>query len=100
MNRHGHHNIRIGIVWVQECYSTCTCTATLCVIELWTHQKFESLKKNNFRNDEIRIRICYLIPKKEPKSFELVFRCMVTVFRATWTAGASVMPSMETRWKR
>ena len=30
----------------------------VCVIELWTHQKFESFKKYNFRDDEIRIRIC------------------------------------------
>ena len=28
-----------------------------------THQKFESFKKNNFRNDKIRIRICWLITK-------------------------------------
>ena len=31
MNRHGHDNIRIGIVWVQTGHSTCTCTATLLV---------------------------------------------------------------------
>ena len=30
MNRHGHHNIRNGIVWVQTGHSTCTCTATVC----------------------------------------------------------------------
>ena len=34
MNRHGHHNIRNGIVWAQTGDSTGTCTATLCVIEL------------------------------------------------------------------
>ena len=28
--RHGHHNIRNGIVWAQTSHSTCTCTATLC----------------------------------------------------------------------
>ena len=43
--RHGHHNIRNGIVWAQTGHGTCTCTATLCVIEPWTHQKFESFKK-------------------------------------------------------
>ena len=31
MNRHGHHNIRNGIVWAQ---TGGTCTATLCVIEI------------------------------------------------------------------
>ena len=46
MNRHGHHNIQNGIVWAQTGHSTGTCTATLCVIKLWTHQKFELLKKN------------------------------------------------------
>ena len=34
VNRQGHHNIRNGNVWVQTSHSTCTCTATLCVIEL------------------------------------------------------------------
>ena len=34
MNRHGSHNIRNGIVWVQTGHSTCTCTATLLVVEL------------------------------------------------------------------
>ena len=34
MNRHGSHNIRHGIVWVQTGHSTGTCTATWCVIEL------------------------------------------------------------------
>ena len=34
MNRHGSHNIRIGIVWVQTGRSTCTWRATWCVIEL------------------------------------------------------------------
>ena len=34
MNRHGHHNIRIGILWAQTGNSTSTCTATLCEIEL------------------------------------------------------------------
>ena len=34
MNRHGSHNIRNGIVWVQTGHSTSTCTATWCVIEL------------------------------------------------------------------
>ena len=33
------------IVWVQRGRSTSTCTATLCVIEPRTHQKFESPKK-------------------------------------------------------
>ena len=32
--RQRHHNIRNGIVWAQTGHSTCTCTATLCVIEL------------------------------------------------------------------
>ena len=31
MTRHGHHNIRIGIVWVQTGHSTGTFTATWCV---------------------------------------------------------------------
>ena len=34
MNRHGRHNIRIGILWAHTSHSTGTCTATLCVIEL------------------------------------------------------------------
>ena len=45
INRQGRHNIRIGIVWAQTGHSTGTCTAALCVIELGTHQKFESFKK-------------------------------------------------------
>ena len=45
MSSCGHHNIRNEIVWVQTGHSTGTCTATLCVIELWTNQKFESFKK-------------------------------------------------------
>ena len=39
-------------------------------------KKFESFKKCNFRDDKLRIRICYLIPKT-PKSFELVSVWMV-----------------------
>ena len=57
MNCQGHNNIRNGIVSVQTGHSTCTCTVSLHVVELWTHQKFESFKKI-FRDDEIRIRIC------------------------------------------
>ena len=34
MNRHGHQNIRNGIVWEQTGHSTGTYTAALCVIEL------------------------------------------------------------------
>ena len=35
MNRHGHHNIRNGIVWVQTGHSTCTFTDHMVfVIEL------------------------------------------------------------------
>ena len=34
MNRHGHHNIRNGIVWAQTGHSTSTCTVSLHVIEL------------------------------------------------------------------
>ena len=45
MNHQGHNNIRSGIVWVQTGHSTCTCTATLHVIEPRAHQKFESYKK-------------------------------------------------------
>ena len=45
MNRHGRHNFRNGFVWVQTSHSTCTCTAAVCVIEVWTHQKFESFEK-------------------------------------------------------
>ena len=47
MNRHGRHNIRNGIVWVQTGTSTCTCTATscVCVCLKFEHQKFESFKK-------------------------------------------------------
>ena len=32
MNRHGHNNIRNGIVCSQPGHSTCTCTATLCCV--------------------------------------------------------------------
>ena len=46
-----HNNIRIGIVWVQRGHSTGTCTATLCVIETRTHQKFESFKKKTQRRN-------------------------------------------------
>ena len=58
MSHQGHNNIRNGIVWVQTGHSTCTCTVTLHVIETRTNQKFESFKRNNFRSDENRIRIC------------------------------------------
>ena len=34
MNRHGSHNIRHEIAWAQTSHSTCTCTATLLVVEL------------------------------------------------------------------
>ena len=51
MNRHGHHDIRNGIVWAQTGHSTGTCTATFCVIENWTHQKFEPLKKFPLRQN-------------------------------------------------
>ena len=48
--------------------------ATLCVVELWTHQKFESFKK--IRDDENRNRICWWI--KEPccllLSYPQIFR--------------------------
>ena len=47
VNRQGHHNIRNGIVWVQTSHSTCT--VSLHVVELWTHQKIESLKKSPWR---------------------------------------------------
>ena len=57
VNRHGRHNIRNGIVWVHRDHSTSTCTVSLHVVELGTHQKVESFKKN-FRDDENRIRIC------------------------------------------
>ena len=36
-----------GLVWVQTGHSTGTCTATLCVIEVRTHQKLESFKKKS-----------------------------------------------------
>ena len=45
MNHQGHNRIRIEIVRVHRGHSTGTCTATLCVIEPRTHQKFESFKK-------------------------------------------------------
>ena len=45
VNPHGHNNIRNGIVWVQRGHSTSRCTVSLHVIELCTHQKFESFKK-------------------------------------------------------
>ena len=63
VDRHRHHKIRIGVLWVQTGHSTGTCTATLCVIELRTHQKIESFNKKKFRSDDIRIRICQLLPK-------------------------------------
>ena len=34
VNRQGRNKIRIGIVCAQSGHTTCTCTATLCVIEL------------------------------------------------------------------
>ena len=55
MNRHGHNNIRNGIVWVQTGHSTCTCTVSLHAIEPRTHQKFESSEQTNFRSDKNRI---------------------------------------------
>ena len=58
VNRQRHHNIRNGILWVQTGHSTCTFTATWCVIELWTHQQFESFRLNNSENPEI-VRICF-----------------------------------------
>ena len=70
MNRHGKHNIRNGIVWAQTSHRTGTCTATLCVIEPRTHQKFESFKKY-FRSDEIRFRICY--SQKTPEIVRIYF---------------------------
>ena len=45
MNHQGHNNIRNGIVKVQTSHSTCTCTASLYVIEPRTHQKYESSDK-------------------------------------------------------
>ena len=51
MNHQGHNNIRTGILWVQRSHSTSTCTATFCVIESRTHQKFESFKKNPQRRN-------------------------------------------------
>ena len=45
MDRHGHNNIRNGILWVQTGHSSGTCTVTLSVIEPRTHQKIESFKK-------------------------------------------------------
>ena len=89
MNRPGHNNIRNGIVWVQTGQSTCTCTATLQVTEPRTHKTFELALKNNFRDDENRIRICSLIPKTF-KSFELVPLGMVvsTVPFSVMTQGA------------
>ena len=47
VNRQRHHNIRNGNMWAKKGHSTSTCTATLCVIELSTHRKFESFKKKN-----------------------------------------------------
>ena len=34
MNRHGHHNIRIGILWAQIGHNTSKCAVALCLIEL------------------------------------------------------------------
>ena len=51
MNRHGSHNIRNEIEWAQTGHSTGTCTATLLVVELWIHQKFESFKNIIFRRN-------------------------------------------------
>ena len=64
MNRHGRHHIRNGIVWVQTGHSTYTCTATFCVIELRSRQKFDSFEKYNFRDDENRIPILLNISQK------------------------------------
>ena len=83
MNRHGHNNIRNGIVWVQTGHSTSTCTATLCVIEPRTHQKFESFKKIPQRrksNSNLLIN-----SKNSPKSFELVSGRMVSI-PVSWNA--------------
>ena len=48
MNRHGCHNIRNGVVWVQTSYNTCTCPATLCD---WTlnRQEIEQFRKKSQR---------------------------------------------------
>ena len=56
VNRQRHHNIRIGILWAQTGHSTNTCTVSLHVIELCTHQKFESFNSNlliSSKNPEI-----------------------------------------------
>ena len=74
MNRHRHHNIRNGIVWVHTHHSTCTWRDTMCVIELWTHQKFESLKKNPTTNIEFESANLFQKPRK---SFELVWTRIV-----------------------
>ena len=98
MNRHKHHNIWNRIMWGQTSHNTCTCMATLCVIELWTHQKLESFKKNPQRlksNSNLLIN-----SEKHPKSFELVSGRMVlwntTVFDISWihlwTGGRSGLP--------
>ena len=49
VNRQGRHNIRNV---VQTGHSTCTCTVTLCVVDLWTRKSRSNLLLNskNHRN--------------------------------------------------
>ena len=76
MNRHGSHNIRNGIVWEQTGHNTGTCTATWCVIELSTHQKFESFKKIFFATTKFEFESANLF-QKHPNSFEFISGRMV-----------------------
>ena len=45
MNHQGHNNIRNEIVWVQTGHSTCTCAATLHVIEPPNTPKIRIIRK-------------------------------------------------------
>ena len=63
MNRHGHHNIRNGIVWVQTGHNTCTCTATVCDWTLTT-PKIRIVQKIKFSRRQNSNSNLLLIPKK------------------------------------
>ena len=58
MNRHGRHNIRIGILWAQTSHSQCTCTAHIVYDRTLNTPTIRILQKKKIRGDEIRIRIC------------------------------------------
>ena len=75
-------------MWVQTGHSTCTCTVR-CMWLNFEHTKISNRsKKNEFRDDEKRIRICEIIQeKKNPKSFEITSGQMARAYRKCFSVG-------------